>query len=67
MKKLLIPLLSLSLISCEQNPEIKSPVFTTHNNYNSTYTIVTIDSCEYILFDRGISHKGNCKYCKARR
>jgi hypothetical protein len=31
--------------------------------------VVTIDSCEYITFStfngyKGITHKGNCKYCR---
>ena len=48
-------------------------------NSNKDFSIVTIDSCEYIVFNRfykfgngdagysgGITHKHNCKYCKAR-
>lgn len=41
------------------------------NGWTSNYTIITIDSCEYIYMEtRGghggiaLSHKGNCKYCK---
>ncbi len=34
------------------------------------FTIITIDSCEYLLarYDRSrmISHKGNCKFCAER-
>lgn len=34
--------------------------------------VVVLDSCEYIKFttdgfNYGITHKGNCKYCKERR
>jgi hypothetical protein len=36
------------------------------------YSIVVIDSCEYIEILHvglrgGITHKGNCKYCKERK
>lgn len=42
------------------------------NGYNSDeeFTIITIDSCEYLLacYDRSrmITHKGNCKFCAER-
>ena len=34
-----------------------------------TYTIVVIDSCEYIKTSsyNGLAHKGNCKYCNERK
>lgn len=35
------------------------------------FTILTIDSCEYLFFgydrSRSMTHKGNCKYCMARK
>lgn len=31
-----------------------------------SYEIVIIDSCEYISGSHRLTHKGNCKYCKAR-
>jgi PBP1b-binding outer membrane lipoprotein LpoB len=35
------------------------------------YSIQVIDSCEYIVTDdvqgRSITHKGNCKFCRARK
>lgn len=44
---------------------------------NSDYSVVIIDSCEYVVFDRnnfsynshssGITHKGNCRFCSARQ
>ena len=42
------------------------------NGYSSEeeFTIITIDSCEYLLavYDRSrmITHKGNCKFCSER-
>ena len=26
-----------------------------------------IDSCEYITWNQGLAHKGNCKFCAERR
>jgi hypothetical protein len=38
--------------------------------YDELRTITVADKygelCEYVLYDRGITHNGNCKYCKAR-
>lgn len=42
------------------------------NGYSSQeeFTVITIDSCEYLLagYDRSrmITHKGNCKFCAER-
>jgi hypothetical protein len=42
------------------------------NGYSSEqeFTVITIDSCEYLLVDYGnnrmIAHKGNCKFCAER-
>ena len=33
----------------------------------STPRVIVIDSCEYILWNYGLTHKGNCKYCAERR
>lgn len=41
---------------------------------NKYLKVVTVDSCEYVVFDKwsgggghgGITHKGNCKFCLAR-
>lgn len=45
------------------------------NNLNidgRQYQVITIDSCEYIVYGVGMnysmfSHKGNCKYCLTRK
>lgn len=41
-------------------------------DYAWSAKVVEYDSCEYILIfggngSRGITHKGNCKYCEERR
>ena len=41
-----------------------------NSNYDETFRIIEVDSCEYLIGYRGkmgfLSHKGNCKYCKKR-
>lgn len=41
-----------------------------HTYQEGKYTIVEIDSCEYVLSDvyagNSICHKGNCKFCEER-
>jgi len=71
MKKLILPLLLLSLASCNITP---SPANETSTTTNGDYTIKVIDSCEYIEYDGGLmdsrvytlTHKGNCKFCAER-
>lgn len=39
-------------------------------NYADGLKVAEIDSCEYIILDfykmGGLTHKGNCRYCKER-
>lgn len=67
MKYLIIMLVFGCLISCESNVSTISKTDLKNNKFN--FKIVTIDSCEYIVYDDGImkmrvfsmTHKGNCK------
>ena len=43
-------------------------------SYGEDYVVIEIDSCEYIVLHNmpsrgvvGFAHKGNCKYCEARK
>ena len=55
---------------------IETEVIVKKINSSGDFEIVTIDACEYIVFDRwhggggnnsgGLTHKGNCKYCAER-
>ena len=68
MKKLLIALsiiLTTTLASCVTNPDTILPV--EGDKATSKCHVVVIDSCEYIQWGYGLSHKGNCKYCAERR
>lgn len=52
-----------------------SPIEQSVDGTDENYVIKVIDSCEYIEYDHGIfdqrvyslTHKGNCKFCEARR
>lgn len=60
-KTLLLLLAALTLAGCYQRDRSydgKLPLGT---------TVVIIDGCEYIYDSYRLAHKGNCKYCKARR
>lgn len=52
MKTLFLALLIFTIISCEKP--------TTSKRYYE-YDIVIFDSCEYIEYNQGMIHKGNCK------
>lgn len=81
MKKTIFILLTILLCGCVPENGIKKPKATKQvsSNYNTTYNVVEIDSCEYLvkhnsIIDKreikrdiiSITHKGNCKYCQER-
>lgn len=59
------------IIGCMPEPKV---VTDKNKNGWGNYKITVIDSCEYIVYDDGIfdqrvygiTHKGNCKFCKLR-
>jgi hypothetical protein len=70
------------LFGCEEPSKQKENVISAKNIYihwvdgngysnQEEFTVVTIDSCEYLLavYDRSrmITHKGNCKFCSERK
>lgn len=69
MKKLIPMLLALILAGCETKNVSVQPTDVTINGV--TINLIVIDSCEYIGYIAGnasyLSHKGNCKYCAARK
>ena len=70
MKKIiLLALTALVMVGCkkeEPKQEDVQPIVKTDVVYR--YSIMTIDSCEYIGYGaHGFSHKGNCRYCAERR
>lgn len=73
MKKLLI-LLAVSLVvilsSCEKRNS--DGYWEIDKNLRATGVtkkplVEVIDSCEYIIWRGGMAHKGNCRFCAARR
>lgn len=67
MKKLLIALsvILATLVSCTTNTDTSLPV--EGDYFTSKPHVIVIDSCEYISWGYGMSHKGNCKFCQQRR
>ena len=72
MKNLVVLVLALAFIAvvaCTQRKPDGSIVI--DETHSSTMTLnprlEIIDSCEYLFYDRGVTHKGNCKFCKERR
>lgn len=53
------------LCSCTRQPR------TIENVGGSTFDVIEIDGCEYVIGSAGykgyMAHKGNCKYCEQRR
>ena len=92
MKRLVLLLLILMLASCDEQPIVPmnelepveaNSVRRFHENpagefyYGVRYSIVVIDSCEYIFGEDSpstgrlsdgifLTHKGNCKFCQKR-
>ena len=62
MKKIiLLALTALMMAGCDETLETKGGVTF------FGYSVVEIDSCEYISFWKSSTHKGNCRFCKERR
>lgn len=60
MKKIiLLALATLMMVGCGEY-KVYKPVI-------GGYSVVDIDSCEYIKGLSRIAHKGNCRFCKERR
>ena len=65
MKKTVLALLTVALISCapEADRQVKAP-----NGVN--FDVIVVDSCEYLYRNIGhsgyMAHKGNCRFCAQR-
>jgi hypothetical protein len=72
-------ILTAFLCSCGNNHEVintsdapKKVIVEQANLADTRYSILVIDSCEYIVYawatrdDHVITHKGNCKFCTER-
>jgi len=75
MKKLFILLTILLTAACSSTNSSSTKIISIPNN-SPVYKIkgtpiylVVLDSCEYYYagFGNGLTHKGNCKFCKQRK
>jgi len=67
MRKLIILIIAI-IFSCSSDFEPEGGSMLDKRGYN----IIVVDSCEYLYSHSGmytavLAHKGNCKFCKARR
>ena len=66
MKKIiLLALTSLMMVGCTEKDSNGHIVINTGSITNPE--VLIIDSCEYLKWDYGLAHKGNCSFCKERR
>ena len=61
MKNIILLALSLMMVGCS---DVK---YTKHQTTTQEVGVFEYDSCEYITIYHGVSHKGNCRFCKERR
>jgi len=66
MKKILFICLLLLTACADTNPDGSIIVHKGSTSIMSQPYEVVMDSCEYVRYDRGITHKGNCKFCAKR-
>jgi len=66
-KVILFLIAMLMLTACNETRKTK----TIDNVSGTTFDVIEVDSCEYIIGSAGykgyMAHKGNCKYCEQRR
>ena len=64
MKKIIFALTALMMVGCvEKDSNGHIAINTGIDNPG----IFIIDSCEYVEWNYGLAHKGNCRFCKERR
>ena len=70
MKKIiLLALTALMMVGCMKTKEDGEPILSDYYRQHSVDNpyLQVLDSCEYICWNYRMAHKGNCKYCAARR
>ena len=70
MKKIiLLALTALMMVGCMKTKDNGEPIVSDYyrqHSVNNPYLQV-LDSCEYIIWNSKMTHKGNCRFCKERR
>lgn len=69
MKKVLFPLAVVILTACCAENKKEPTNISVDYTYtgSSTFKMIMIDSCEYIIGYKKMAHKGKCKFCAERR
>ena len=66
MKKLLFLCLLLLTACADRNPDGSIILHKGDTSGMTQLHEIVMDSCEYIRYDRSVTHKGNCKFCEKR-
>lgn len=68
-KVILLALTALMMVGCMKTKENGEPILSDYYKQHSIDNpyIQVLDSCEYILWNSSMAHKGNCRFCKERR
>ena len=66
MKKLLFLCLLLLTACADQNPDGSLKLRKASGTMLGYPFEFVMDSCEYVMYDSGIAHKGSCKFCVKR-
>lgn len=67
MRLVILIVIASIIVSCSNSQESQSHI---PHDITDEVEIVTIDSCEYVLYPYykgcGMAHKGDCKFCKRK-
>lgn len=58
--KLLVPIVLLALCGCNQQPPVLNATTQQVPSQNSSFDVIIIDGCQYVVGFREFTHKGNC-------
>lgn len=63
-------IVAVMIVACMCSCEMTRQTRTIENVGGTTFDVIEVDSCEYIIGNAGykgyMAHKGNCKYCAKR-
>lgn len=66
MKTILLVFAAIAISSCTPTENVSRPKVIGLTEWGKVREL-TIDSHDYLMFDRGIAHSGTCKRCKEER
>ena len=69
-KKIIYSMVLLTLLMSCHEPNVEKKNTTYYIDSIKSLDIIVVDGCEYLYYSgghrMGITHKGNCKFCKLR-